>query len=95
MGLIPDGKELSVDLINPALDKIRAETVPAIQAAVRAELNNAIGQVSNVLAGVILGIQGTEDKAAADVRTIITGLDGWKLQIDIPPITLRLSGPKE
>ena len=87
--------EIARLIVAPALDKIRTETIPALQAAVREELNNAVVQLSNVLNGALLAVQGTEDKAAHDVAALVAGLAGWTLDISIPPIMIRLSAPKE
>ena len=86
---------IDANIVDPFLDRLRNEVIPQIQAAVRAELNNAIAQGSNVVQGTLLGVQGVEDKAAADVQKIINGLDGWSVTIGpftIPEIPIRLKG---
>lgn len=90
-----DNEKLSSVNINPALDRLKNEIIPTLQAAMRSELNNGILQLSNVVQGALLAVQATEDKAAADVRGLLAGLDGWTLDITIPPITIRLTTPKE
>lgn len=82
------------NVIDPLLNRLKAEIIPALEGVIQRQANSGALQLSNIVQGTLLGIQATEDKAAADVRGLLAGLDGWTLDITIPPITLRLSAPK-
>jgi hypothetical protein len=87
-------QQLASVVVNPALDRLKTEIIPAIQAAARAELDHAMLQASNIISAALQGAQATEDKAAHDVVAILAGFDGWTATITIPPITIRLGAPK-
>lgn len=97
MSLI-DGKEigagLDATLADPLVNRVRDELIPALQTAVAVSVDRAAAQLSNIVAAALQGIQATEDKAATDVRGLLAGLDGWTLEITVPPITIRLTAPK-
>jgi hypothetical protein len=89
---------IDANVVDPLLDRLKKEIIPQLQTVVREEVNNAIAQASNVINGTLLGIQGTEDKAASDVAKIVKSLDGWTVTVGpftIPAIPIQLSAPKE
>lgn len=91
-------QQIREQIIDPALTRLNNETLPATGAALSAVLTPAIAEISNVLNGVLQGLQATADKAVADLHTEIAALDGWTVEIgpiSIPPITIRLSAPKQ
>ena len=54
-----------------------------------------IGQASNVIHGLLTGVQAVLDKAVTDLNATIAGLDGWTATITIQPITIRLDKPQK
>lgn len=90
-----DEKKLTELVVNPMLDRIEKEVIPQVKAQADAILASA----SNVINGTLVGLQAITDKAGADLAGIIAGLDGWTLTVEmppiaIPPVTIRLNGPK-
>jgi hypothetical protein len=72
MGLL-DGtvKDLSSEVVTPALDKVRTETIPALGSMINAELTAAIAQTSNVIQGAEIGLQATVDSALMKLSPVI------------------------
>lgn len=54
----------------------------------------AIVHLSIVADALLRNIQKSVGQAIADARGAIEQLDGWTLEVSIPPITIRLSKPK-
>jgi hypothetical protein len=79
--------------LKPAIDQVDTQTIPTLENAENAVVNNAVGQLNNIVAGALLALQATVSKATVDIQSMITGLDGWAATITIPPITIRLSAP--
>ena len=78
-----------MDRAHAALD----EVVNRAGTALNGELNSAAAQLSNIVSGALQGLQAALDKEVAAVQSTIAALDGWTVEITIPSITLRLSGP--
>jgi hypothetical protein len=49
---------------------------------------------NTLLSSAVQSLQATVDKANVDLAATIAGLDGWTLEITIPPISIKLSRPK-
>jgi hypothetical protein len=75
-------------VIDSLLDRLKAEIIPALEAVIKRRVDDAIEQVSNTIHGALVGAQGIEDKAAADIKMVIGALDGWMVVLD-PPIVIR------
>jgi hypothetical protein len=67
MGIGISAKDFDTDTIDPMLDRLKAEIIPALQAGIRAEVNNLMLQQTNLISAAILGVEATEDKAAHDI----------------------------
>jgi hypothetical protein len=87
-------KDIFQQIVSPLVDRVNKETIPALENALAARLNAGMEQVSNVVAGVLVGLQGIEDKTNSDVKTLMESMDGWQLEITVPPITIKLKRAK-
>jgi hypothetical protein len=85
-------KDIYQQIVSPLVDRANRETIPALEKALGERINSAIEQVSNVVAGALVGLQGIEDKANGDVKALVESLDGW--QLEIAPITIKLTRAK-
>ena len=90
---------IDANVIDPLLNRLKAELIPQLEAVIQRRVDSAIEQASNVIHGVLVGVQGIEDKSATDVRGILASLDGWTVQVALPPIqlgpvTIRLTKPE-
>jgi hypothetical protein len=85
-------KDIYQQIVSPLVDRINKETIPALENALAARINEATVQVSSMVAGALVGLQGIEDKANSDVKALVESLDGW--QLEIAPITIRLTRAK-
>jgi hypothetical protein len=100
MGLdLLNTQAIDANVVDPALDRLKAEIIPELEAVIQRRIDSAIEEVSNVIKGILLGAQGIEDKTLADVQKLVAGLDGWTVSISLPPIqvgpvTIRLGKPK-
>lgn len=88
-----DGAELSRTAITPALDKIERELIPQLDAVVKTRVDDLTEQMSNVLSGVLQGVQATADKATVELTHLLAELDGWTLVI--PEIRIQLRAPEK
>lgn len=59
------------NVIDPLLDRLKGEIIPALEAVIQRRVDSAIEQASNVIRGALDGVQATEDKAAADIKPIL------------------------
>jgi hypothetical protein len=62
----------------------------------QASADRLVLQLSNVIAGTLQGMQGVEDKAAADLDRLVERLDGITVEVDpivIPKIVVRVKVP--
>lgn len=90
-------KALFQDTLRPALDKVDQETIPAVERALQRQVEAAAAQLAGIVAGALEGLQAAGEKLLADARREIAALDGWAVEIGeirIPPISIRLTGPK-
>lgn len=91
-------KDVSEKIVTPALDKIANEIVPAIERALQRQVEAAMSRVAVVLADGLGALQSTADRLRDGVRADLDALDGWTVEIGeirIPPISIRLTKPKE
>jgi hypothetical protein len=95
-----DEKKIADLVVTPALGKIRTETIPALQSAVNVELSLAIEKLEAVITSAFVDVHGVLDKTIRDLNTTIAGLDGWTLEVSVPPIQIgplivKLSKPRQ
>jgi hypothetical protein len=79
----------------PQIERVLDEAVADMNNRLAANIDRAVGQISNVVQGALLGVQAIADKASVDLGVLLAAQDGWTLTISIPPITIRLNKPKE
>ncbi len=95
----PLGIEKAVAEVNrqtvPQIERLLDEAVADLNNRLAANVDRAVAQLSNVVHGTLLGIQGIGDKLMAGAGQLLAAQDGWNLTIQIPPITIRLNKPKE
>jgi hypothetical protein len=89
MDLIDEQKVANV-IINPALDRLEKEVIPQL----RDVLTEVVAKMSTVADTLVADVSVVELSAAADLRRLVAGFDGWTLTIQVPPITIRLNAPK-
>ena len=90
-----DEERIRTQIVDPALERIEKTTVPTIRAAGDELADRLVKEVSGVVNGALLGLQGIADKLVVDTAQLLAKQDGWELTITIPPITIRLNKPKE
>lgn len=101
MSLALDEQKVHSVIVDPALNRIQNDVVPAIGAMISKALGDGISQAGAIVHGAMGDVAtdiGTIATAIAGVEATVKGLDGWTLTVDpilIPAITLRLSKPKE
>jgi hypothetical protein len=88
-------QKLKDSLVDPALDRIEKEVIPEL----KAQADAILAEASNVLHGTLVGLQAMADAIWVNLAKSIAGLDGWTLTVEmppivIPPVTIRLRGPK-
>ncbi len=92
-----DEKALRTEVTDPLVNRINSEVIPNLEAAVGRVVPMLEAAISRQVAGLIGGIvtAGARllEQADTDVAGILSGLDGWTHQIEIPKITIRLTGP--
>lgn len=59
------------NVIDPLLNRLKAEIIPALEGVIQRQANSGALQLSNIVQGTLIGIQATEDKAAADIKPIL------------------------
>ncbi len=95
----PLGIEKAVAEVNrqtvPQIERLLDEVVADLNNRLAANIDRAVAQLSNVVHGTLVGIQGIGDKLISDAGQVFAAQDGWTLTIQIPPITIRLNKPKE
>ncbi len=69
--------------------------VPVLEAAVSRQIADASNRMALQLGGFLTGASEILQDADGKVSNLLAGLDGWTLQIEIPPITLRLTAPPQ
>jgi hypothetical protein len=92
MGVLGDVE--SLDTIKAAEDhlgEVIGELLTRATASLNGQVNNASSQFSNLIRGVLVGLQDQESKAVADIHGILDRLDGAKVlfvdggfQLNIP-----------
>lgn len=73
------------------------DLLQSVNQIVAAQLGAAATQLSSIVKGAILGAQAIEDKAQADLSSLVLSLDGWTVEIGpitVPAISIRLTKPK-
>lgn len=85
---------------DPAITRLNTETIPALQKALNDVLQPALTAVSTDLSNLGASLNADLQARFRDVESLVNSLDGWSLDISIPPITIppitiRLSKPKE
>jgi hypothetical protein len=90
-----DERKLSDVVVNPALDRIEKEVIPQM----KQQADAILAEVSNIINGTLAGLQSMTDAIWVNLAKSIAGLDGWTLTVEmppiaIPPVTIRLNGPK-
>jgi hypothetical protein len=86
VNVIDEGK------LQGALDEVIDRAMKQLQASA----DRLVLQLSNVIAGTLQGMQGVEDKAAADLDRLVERLDGITVEVDpivIPKIVVRVKVP--
>jgi hypothetical protein len=100
MGLdLLNTQAIDANVVDPMLDRLKAEIVPALEAVIQRRVDSAIEQASKTVHEALVGIQSIEDRAVSDAEGIIATLDGWTVDISLPPtqvgpVTIRLNKPK-
>jgi hypothetical protein len=79
----------------PEIERLLDEAVADLNNRLAANIDRAVAQLSNVIHGTLLGVQGITSKLAVDAPDLLAAQDGWTVTITIPPITIRLNKPKE
>jgi hypothetical protein len=79
----------------PEIERLLDEAVADLNNRLAANIDRAVAQVSNVIHGTLLGMQGITSKLTTDLRDVLAEQDGWTVTITVPPITIRLNKPKE
>lgn len=89
-----DEKRLTEEVVNPALDRLKAEIIPALDAALARNVGALTGSVRSAIDSGLAGLGTLLFQADGDVAKLLAGLDGWTLEVEVPKITIRLTGPK-
>lgn len=96
MGLIPDGKELSTDLAQPAIKQAQTamdEAVDRAGMAMSADATQALSRIAEISQSLLNGIGFLLHAEIGNLQQTVASLDGWTLTIS--PITLTLKRPPD
>lgn len=80
----------SQQTLNEAVDRAHQAGDEVVDRA-DSEISAAI---ASALKTLLDGVQSALSAATADVAKTIASLDGWTLQITVPPVTIRLTKPQ-
>lgn len=89
--------QLRKEVVDPAISRLNGETIPAVQAALHAELQFATSQLDSLGQSMLQGLRSSVTAALAEVSSVVAQQDGWTLEIGpitIPAISIRLTKPK-
>lgn len=90
---VVDGEKLTAQVVNPALDRLKGELLPELDAILQRNIGTLTGAVHGAIDSAIAGLGGLLYKVDGDAAKLLAGLDGWTLEIEVPKISIRLSGP--
>jgi hypothetical protein len=80
---------LGIAQAQAALDEVVDRAVRSLTVI----LDGEVTKLGNLSGGMLQGLQAVEDKAASDLAKLLASLDGWTVEVTIPPIRVRLTAP--
>lgn len=97
MGLdVLDTKAITENVVNPALDRLKGEIIPELEAVIQRRLDSAITELSNTIHGTLVGVQGIADSTTAKLEPVLklaTDLQG--LVNELQQLVAKLNGGGE
>ncbi len=88
-----DEKKITDEVINPALDRLHGEIIPALRTALDASVSTALENAAATGKLLITELANEADKllqmSKGDIADVLNSLDGWTLEISV-----RLTKPK-
>lgn len=86
-------EQVAAVIVKPALDRLENSIIPALEAAIKRRVDEALHDASNLVMITMAGVQGVENGVMEDAKKLLVMLDGWTATIAIPVITVQLNGP--
>ena len=105
MGLDPlNTKAIDANVVDPFLDRLKGEIIPALEAVVERRIDEAVTEISNTIHGTLVGVQAIADsttakltpilKLANDLQGLVNELQELVARLNSGgEISLRLSAP--
>ena len=87
---VVDGKALTTDLVNPALERLKGEVIPELDATLQKAIASAELAIGRQVAGILTGAAGLLMQAASLVPEVADSLDGRTLDASVQ-VSIRLS----
>jgi hypothetical protein len=84
-----DEQKITALVVNPALDRIKTEIIPAFEAIAQKTVADVATALQASIGGALIGISRLIEEVDGDASKLLDGLDGWSLQIQV-----RLTRPK-
>ncbi len=84
-------------IIDPMLDRLKNEIIPALEAAVQTQLDSALAKIDHIglTAGdSVVTAASTLTEAVADLRKLVESLDGTTVTVSVPDIVVTLHLPE-
>jgi hypothetical protein len=61
----------------PQIERVLDEAVADMNSHLAANIDRAVGQISNVVQGALVGVLATADKASVGLVALMAAQDGW------------------
>lgn len=88
-----DGEKLTKEVVDPALNRLEGEIIPALDEVLQRNIATLTGSVHGAIDSALAGLGTLLFQADGDVAKLLAGLDGWTLEVEVPKIKITLTGP--